>query len=148
MFVVSKKTEYALKAVLDLSRHFAEEAVPLTDIATRQDIPLKYLEQIMLLIKKAGLVESRRGIGGGFRLIKSPQEITLGRLMRVVEGDAQWLNGRRGRNELQTDAQAFEEVWVNVTQAVSDIVDRVTFADIMRRADELWSENSDFNFII
>lgn len=146
MFTISNKSEYALKAVLELCRHSADEVVPLTDISSRRDIPLKYLEQIMLIIKKAGLVESRRGAGGGFSLNKKPEEITLGSVMRAVEG-----NGASRVLESHdahfADDQAMEEIWQQVTHAVSNIIDRVTFADIMRRAEALRSEN-EFDFII
>lgn len=149
MFALSNKTEYALKAILDLCYHHdSQETIPLTEISARRNIPLKYLAQIMLTLKKAGVVESKRGIGGGFCLAKSPREITLGSVMRIIEGAARSFAGRGDQRENQQDQRAFEEVWVNVTQVVSAIIDSVTFADIMRRAKELRSHKDDFNFSI
>ncbi len=146
MFTLSNKSEYALKAVLELCYHRDDEAVPLTDIAARRGIPLKYLEQIMLVIKKAGLIESRRGLGGGFSLKKKPEEMTLGSVIRTVEGNGSLRSAEKHETNFAAD-QAIEEIWQQVTQAVSDIIDRVTFADIMRRIEEL-DTHKEFNFII
>jgi Rrf2 family transcriptional regulator, cysteine metabolism repressor len=151
MFALSNKTEYALRAILDLCYHSqSQETVPLTEISARRNVPLKYLAQIMLTLKKAGLVESRRGIGGGFSLAKSPREITLGEVMRSVEGATERPFAARiaQQEAAQQDQQAFVEVWVNVTQSMSAIIDSVTLADIMRRANELRSHKNEFNFII
>ncbi len=150
---ITYKGEYALRALLDLSYMFESKAVvPLVDICQRQRIPEKYLEHIMLNLKKAGYVESRRGIGGGFHLKKAPQHITLGEVIRLIDGSIEPTSGIsaeysaiRIKNE---DQKAFEEIWQQVTKAISTIVDHITFADIMSRAAKLRTENADFNYII
>ncbi len=150
---ITYKGEYALRALLDLSYQYeSKSVVPLVDICQRQRIPEKYLEQIMLNLKKAGYVDSKRGIGGGFYLKKAPQEMTLGEVIRLIDGSVEptshvssEYSAIRIKNE---DQKAFEEVWQQVTKAISDIVDHVTFADIMSRAVELRAENADFNYII
>jgi Rrf2 family transcriptional regulator, cysteine metabolism repressor len=135
------KGDYALKAILDLCLHAQEgKVVPLTDIARRQDIPVPFLEQIMLILKKAGVVQSKAGKGGGFQLLKSPERITLGEIIRLIEGPVEPIacGVREGTSACAEEGRcAFKEVWVQVTEAVSGIVDTVTFAGIMRRTLEL-----------
>ncbi|MGK2287026.1 RrF2 family transcriptional regulator [Pedomonas sp. V897] len=84
--MISQKAKYALRALLELARADAGEALLITDIADRQRIPKKFLEQILLDLKNRGLVHSRRGRGGGYGLLKNPREITLGQILRIVDG--------------------------------------------------------------
>jgi Rrf2 family protein len=138
---ITFKGDYALKAILDLCMSSQnDKVVPLTDISRRQDIPLPFLEQIMLILKKAGYVQSRTGKGGGFYLAKRPDEITLGEIVRLIEGPIEPIAcGAKCQPSgcAEEEHCAFREIWVNVTDSISDIVDQVTFAHIMRRTREL-----------
>ena len=145
---ITYKGEYGIKAMLDLSyRYNGTEIVPLTDIAMRQDIPVKYLEQIMLVLKKAGYVESKRGIGGGFILSKPPDSITLGEIVRAIEGPLEPVTDNKTDNSNYQES-AIREVWQQVKNATEEIVDTVTFAGIMRRADELRQQNNELIYYI
>jgi Rrf2 family protein len=141
------KGDYALKAILDLCLNAQNgRVVPLTDIARRQDIPLQFLEQIMLVLKKAGYVQSKAGKGGGFLLLKSPEHITLGEIIRLIEGPIEpiacgAIHPASGCAE--EGRCALKEVWVQVTESASGIVDTVTFARIMRRTLELREQQTD-----
>ncbi len=84
--VLSSRGKYATRALLDLCLHTEEGPVPIQCIAARQNIPLKYLEQILLSLKHHGFVNSRKGPGGGYLLAKPPQAITLGAVVRAIEG--------------------------------------------------------------
>ena len=146
---ITYKGDYALKAILDLSYYYdSGEVVPINDISKRQNIPEKYLEQIMLILKRAGYIDSKRGIGGGFLLLKSPQNITIGEIVRLIEGPIEpIICGKEPHHAScgEEDECAFREVWVKVTKAISSIVDDVTFAGIMRRNDELRKHKSNLN---
>lgn len=83
---LSKKSEYGLRALLELTTAHGTSSVQRQDIAARQHIPLEFLEQILLALKRAGLLSSRRGIRGGYRLIKQPKDITLGQVIRILDG--------------------------------------------------------------
>jgi Rrf2 family cysteine metabolism transcriptional repressor len=83
---LSKKSEYGLRALLELTLAHGKTMLQRHAIATRQHIPVEFLEQILLSLKRAGLVSSRRGIKGGYVLIKAPQDITLGQVIRVLDG--------------------------------------------------------------
>ncbi len=138
---ITYKGDYALKAILDLSYYFkSKEVIPLVDISKRQNIPEKYLEQIMLILKRAGYVESKRGVGGGFFLLKSPEEIILGEILRHIEGPIEPIScGKKAYTSScgEEEQCAFREIWVKVTESISSIVDNVTFAHILQRNKKL-----------
>lgn len=82
----SKKSEYGLRALLELTAHYGAALVQRQDIADRQNIPIEFLEQILLALKNAGLLASKRGVSGGYSLIKPPDQITLGQVIRILDG--------------------------------------------------------------
>ena len=83
---LSTRARYGLKALIDLGLHCETEAVSIQSIASRQNISDSYLEQLMAKLKKAGLVDSTRGAGGGYRLGRPAAEISVGDVLRVLEG--------------------------------------------------------------
>ena len=83
---ISKKCEYACLALIELSRHYEDSLVQIADIAERNDIPKKFLEQILILLKNAGYIRSYRGARGGYKLSKPPGKITLAEIMRLIDG--------------------------------------------------------------
>jgi Rrf2 family protein len=129
---VSAKAEYAIKAVLDLAMHQRDDLVPIQDIAARQAIPQRYLEQVLLALKRSGLLTSKRGSSGGYHLTRPPEEITVGAVLRAVEGDSAPFEGlgRRG------DGYDLAELWTEISSAVSRVVDGLTFGELAARARE------------
>ena len=83
---ISYKGDYSLKAMLDLSEHYGIELVTSRDMARRIDAPVKFLEQVLLQLKKGGFIESRRGKEGGYMLSKSPGEISVGDVVKYMDG--------------------------------------------------------------
>ena len=83
---LSTKSKYGLKAIYEIGLHYGSEPVPLKTISEKHDISLAYLEQIVAILKKAGLIVSRRGPTGGYSLARSPQEITIGDIVRSLDG--------------------------------------------------------------
>ncbi|MCP9451616.1 MAG: Rrf2 family transcriptional regulator [Nitrospira sp.] len=84
---LSKKSEYGLRALLELTLAYETSSfVQRQDIASRQNIPVEFLEQVLLTLKRAGLLASRRGMNGGYRLIKPPSHVTLGQVIRILDG--------------------------------------------------------------
>lgn len=134
---ISAKGEYAIKAMLDLALHRERGLVPIQEIAARQSIPQRYLEQVLLSLKRAGLLTSRRGSAGGYHLTRSPAEITVGAVLRAVEGtDAPFDRARRPRRNGDGHEPDLAELWEEVSEAVSRVVDRLTFGDLAARAVE------------
>ena len=138
---ISYKGDYALKALLDLCYRFESlSPVPIGEISKRQNIPAKYLEQIMLVLKGAGIIGSKRGAGGGFFLSKPPDEILLGDVIGLIEGPIEPIAcAKQIHNSTcgEEDQCVFREIWLNVMDAITGVVDHVTFGDIMRRDKEL-----------
>jgi Rrf2 family protein len=129
---ISARGEYAIRAVLDLAVHRHGPLVPLQVIAARQRIPQRYLEHVLLALKRAGILASRRGSTGGYHLTRAPEDLTVGAVLRAVEGDGAPLDaGGRGSGARGAD---LVELWDEVADAVSAVVDRFTFADLAARA--------------
>lgn len=129
---ISVKGEYALQALFDLATQRAGEPVKIADIARRQRIPQKFLELILASLKQGGFVESRRGAEGGYLLARAPEAITVGEVLRFVEGPHQ----NKGRQQRKT-AGPFTQMWQDVDRAVAAIVDHTTFGDLSRN----WAEH-------
>jgi Rrf2 family protein len=124
---ISVKGEYALLAIFDLASQRSREPTKIADIARRQKIPQKFLELILAGLKQGGFVESRRGAEGGYLLARSAESITVGEVLRFVEGPQQ----SKGRPRKKGDS-AFSEMWQQVDLAVSEVIDKTTFADLLR----------------
>jgi Rrf2 family cysteine metabolism transcriptional repressor len=124
---ISVKGEYALQAIFDLASQGTGEPVKIANIAQRQKIPQKFLELILASLKQGGFVESRRGAEGGYLLARPPEAITMGEVLRFVEGPGEG----KGRGRRKADSP-FSDTWQRVETAVSGILDKTTFADLLR----------------
>jgi Rrf2 family protein len=132
---ISAKGEYAIKAVLDLAMHRDRGLVPIQEIAGRQAIPQRYLEQVLLSLKRAGLLTSRRGSSGGYHLTRAPEEISVGDVLRAVEGSGapfERVNGDRAAPA----GHDLAELWQEIGEAVAKVIDRLTFATLAARVAE------------
>jgi Rrf2 family protein len=134
---ISTKGDYATRALQDLALHYERGPVPVEAIAGRQSLPVRYLEQLLLTLKRAGFLMSKRGVNGGYYLAKPPREITLGQIIRAVDGPTVPIfcvaDTPRERC-VQETACVLREVWAEVRDAVSGIVDHVTLEDLCERA--------------
>ena len=128
---ISVKGEYALQAMFDLAAQPNSEPVKIADIARRQKIPQKFLELILAGLKQGGFVESRRGAEGGYLLARPPDNITVGDVLRYMEGVKSAKSGRKGHAP-----DAFSDMWSRVDLAVSKVVDHTSFAELVRN----WNE--------
>jgi len=129
---ISAKGEYAIKAMLDLAMHRERGLIPIQEIAARQTIPQRYLEQVLLSLKRAGLLTSKRGSTGGYHLTKAPEEITVGAVLRAVEGGSAFEAAAQGRRNGGAGHE-LGELWDEISEAVSQVVDRLTFGDLVTR---------------
>ncbi len=134
---ISAKGEYAIKAILDLALHEGEGLRPIQEIATRQGIPQRYLEQVLLQLKRTGFLHSRRGSAGGYRLSRPADQLTVGAVLRAVEGSPAGESHRRGgRGGHGETAGDLLELWHEIADAVSSVIDRTTFEDLKRRVED------------
>ncbi len=133
---LSKKGEYALRALSCLVRRRDEGPVPIREIAEEEQIPKKFLEQILLELRKAGLLESTRGPSGGYRLLKAPQSVSLARVVRLMDGPLAPLRcvSRTARIRCPREKGCgLRLVMAEVREAVAGIMEEKTLADIALR---------------
>ena len=124
---ISVKGEYALQAIFDLACQTSGEPVRIADIARRQRIPQKFLELILAGLKQAGFVESRRGAEGGYLLARAADSITVGEVIRSVDGQPEGKG--RGRSKAETP---FTDMWDRVDAAVEAIIDHTSIGELLR----------------
>lgn len=142
---ISTKGRYALRLMIDLAQYNTGEYITLKDISRRQDISIKYLEQIVSLLSKAGLLNSVRGPQGGYKLRKLAQEYTVGDILRVTEGS---LAPVACLDKAEADCNRLvacvtREFWQGLEQVVNNYVDSITLADLAQRSKE--KAGYDFN---
>lgn len=133
---ITYKGDYALKAVLDLALNYGtNDVVTIHDLAKHADIPIKFLEQVLLDLKRAGFVESRRGKVGGYLLARRPSQIKLGEIIRFIDGPIEPIACAEKRYAGCNDIYkcVLRKIWQEVTKATSDIIDNITFADLVNR---------------
>ena len=131
--LISTKGRYALRIMIDLAEHQTEDFISLKGIAQRQEISEKYLESIIRMLVKARVLESLRGKGGGYRLRKSPDQYTVGSILRLTEESLAPLSGL-GQNA-DTCPRAYRcrtlPLWQGLDKVIQDYLESVTIADLM-----------------
>ena len=128
---ISQKCYYAIRAVFELARAPAGTTMKIGEIAERQGIPAKFLEAILNQMKGGGFVESRRGAEGGYLLSRSARSLSLGEIIRFVEGPLYPVTGSSRETELD---RIFSPVFAAAEQALADVYDGVTFQDLVDRS--------------
>jgi Rrf2 family protein len=128
---VSAKTDYALRAAVELAATGGESPVKGERLATSQAIPLRFLENILLTLRHAGIVESRRGADGGYRLAKPADEITLADVIRAIDGPLAGVSGARPETLAFTgSSEPLRDVWIAVRASLRGVLEATTLADV------------------
>jgi Rrf2 family protein len=128
---ISAKADYAVRAMVELAATVEEKPIKAERIATAQDIPLNFLENILGELRHAGLVRSHRGAEGGFRLARNPGEITVADVIRAVDGPLASVRGAPPEeSEYKGASAALPRVWIAVRANLRSVVEHVTVADI------------------
>ena len=142
---ISTKGRYALRLMLDLALYEGQEPVRLRDVAERQEISLKYLEQIISVLQKARYVKSIRGPQGGYHLMKKPEDYTVGMILRLIEGSLapvacleDEVNQCTKRGTCVT-----LRLWKELDAAVRGVIDKYTLADLVD-----WSKEGTLDYVI
>ncbi|TMB61114.1 MAG: Rrf2 family transcriptional regulator [Chloroflexi bacterium] len=135
-FHVSTRGEYGMRLMVDLARHFGEGTVSLHAVATREQLPEAYLEQLVASLRKAGLVHGKRGAGGGYTLARDPREITAGDIVRALEGPIEpqicTAEGEAIVNCVLQPGCATHHVWLAVQKNIATALDGMTLADLVK----------------
>ncbi len=135
---ISTKGRYALRLMLDLAME-EPQVVRLKDVAGRQEISIKYLEQIISILQKCGYVKSTRGPGGGYALAKKPEEYTAGMILRQIEGSLAPVSCLEGSENTcsRSSSCATLRLWQRMHDAINEVADSVTLADLVEWEKEL-----------
>ena len=146
---ISTKGRYGLRAMVDIAVHSFGEYIPLKIIAERQSISENYLEQVFSILRKAKLVKSARGSQGGYTLSKDASEITVGEVLRILEGDLNITGDDDGVLGLDNTIKVCIDtlVWQEVNEEINKVMDSVTLKDLVEKYKSLNSEYT-LDFII
>lgn len=128
---ISTKGRYGLRAIIDLIINSNGENVPLITIAERQGISKNYLEQVFSTLRKAGIVNSTKGAQGGYYLADKPSNITIGDVLRVLEGDLSVIKTDQDTQENPIEQCIVRNVWDKVDNKVNEIIDGITLEDLV-----------------
>lgn len=130
----SAKEQYGLRAMVEFARRYGEGPVPLQTVAQAQAISLAYLEHVIVPLRKAGLLQSARGAYGGYQLARTPQSITIGDVIRALEGDVISLDCVSGALDAPCERGqstcAVCKVWEQMQQKLSEALDATTLSDL------------------
>lgn len=141
--MISARGRYALRVMIDLAEHSNGNFIPMKDIAGRQEISLKYIEQIMPYLTKAKLVAGLHGKGGGYRLVRSPEDYTVGEILRLTEGDlapVACLSENAPPCARAADCRTLP-MWKKFHHITLEYFDGITLKDLMR-------QNSQSDYVI
>jgi Rrf2 family cysteine metabolism transcriptional repressor len=133
---LSTKGKYGVRAVFEIARHYGNGPISIKEIAERQGISFSYLEQILHKLGKAGLIESVRGPAGGYLLARQPSELTIGDIVRVLEGPialSHCLEPGESADCNQADDCVARMVWVKVGAKIEEALDSISFDDLLQR---------------
>lgn len=135
---LSTRGRYALRMMLDVALHPDEPSVSLKSIAQRQDISVKYLEQIVTPLVRGGYLRANRGAQGGYQLNRPTEEYTVGMILRTIEGSLSPVACLGNGNCPRQSGCATVEVYRKIDQAIDSVVDNITLADLVKLQHEKW----------
>ena len=132
--MISTRGRYALRVMIDLAEHGGGDFVPMKEVAARQEISLKYIERIMLLLTKENLVEGLHGKGGGYRLCRPPEDYSVGEILRITEGElAPVACLERGAKPCPRAAECRTlPMWKKYYAMTNEFFDGISIADLMK----------------
>jgi Rrf2 family protein len=143
---VSMKTDYALRALFTLVEHYKGTPIPIRELARRNDVPKRFLEQIMLALKAEGWVDSTAGVRGGYVLARDPAKITMGEVVRHFDGilaPIACVSVHGYKRCSQEPVCRFRRVFFNIRNYVAGVMDRATLAEVAKgtplSSSEVWA---------
>lgn len=133
---ISTRGRYGVRLLIDLAEHMSEPHIALANIAERQKISARYLEQVAVILRRTGYIRSVKGASGGYTLAKRPAEIVIGDVLRVLEGDMRIVDDLRpGETENKLQRCIRTTVYNRLNERISNVVDRVTLATMLGTVD-------------
>ncbi|NQV04520.1 MAG: Rrf2 family transcriptional regulator [Candidatus Omnitrophica bacterium] len=148
---VSYKGDYAFKTLLELALNYNKGVLSIQELAKKGDIPEKFLEQVLLILKKGGFVDSKRGVSGGYFLAKSPGSITVGDVIRFIEGPVEPIACAGKKDYVgckDFKSCILRDIWSQVYTATALVIDTITFAELVRRSEARKKEKGEYTYHI
>ena len=134
---ISTKIRYGARAMLELASHYGEGPIELKEIAKKEDISLKYLEQVIIPLRTSGLVKAVRGSKGGYSLAKPPSEICLNDLVEILEGPVNLIECLKNPNACQKSSSCVtRDIWKEVSETIYGIFHSITLEEMVNRRKE------------
>jgi Rrf2 family protein len=133
---LSTKGKYGVRAVFEIARHYGKGPISIKEIVERQGISISYLEQILYRLGKAGLIDSVRGPAGGYLLARKPSDLTIGDIIRTLEGPialSHCLEPGEAGDCYQADDCVARMVWTKVGAKIEEALDSITFSDLLHQ---------------
>ena len=131
---LSTRSRYAVRALIDLAVHLGEGPVLVREIADREDISVRYLEQLLLPLKAAGLVRATRGANGGFTLVKDPADVNLREIIQIMEGSTAFTECVDSMDVCpRANICNLRDSWIEVTEAANKVLERTTLKTLADR---------------
>ncbi len=137
---LTTKGRYGLRAVIDLAVYAKDEPVSLAAVAERQNISISYLEQLIAKLKKAEIVQSTRGAQGGYTLAKAPEEISVGMILRALEGNLNPVDCVEANGDTACASSDFcvtKYVWKRISDSINDTVDAIFLSELIEESDRV-----------
>lgn len=137
--LVTQKCQYALRALFELARQGSRKPIKIAQIADRQAIPYRFLEVILSQLKQGGFVESRRGTEGGYRLALAPREVSVGDVVRFIDGHrpGEETKAAQDGDGARAEPDFFSPIWEEARRSVFEVFDGTTLASLVER-DQAW----------
>ncbi|ASW42604.1 RrF2 family transcriptional regulator [Clostridium isatidis] len=128
---ISTKGRYGLRALMDMAINAEKECITIKTISERQNISERYLEQIFSLLRKGGIIVGRKGAQGGYNLVKKQSEITIGEILKVLEGENIFIDvNSNEENELEDFMN--KNLWNNINNLIEDYLETITLEDLVK----------------
>lgn len=128
--IISSKVKYGLVALMDICLYSGSEAVTLKSVSKRQNISERYLEQIFSILRKGGIITSKKGAQGGYFLARTAADITVGEILNILEGDLKIVSPSEERNDIECFMQ--KNIWNNINRQIEEYFDSVTLEALVK----------------
>ncbi|HYF84623.1 MAG TPA: Rrf2 family transcriptional regulator [Clostridia bacterium] len=146
---ISTKGRYGLRAMVDLAVYSAGDHLSLKSIAERQNVSEGYLEQVFSTLRKAGLINSIKGAQGGYALADRPASITVGAVLRALEGNLSIIDEKSLEEKTNDKIEDCirEKVWNTINSSINDVVDKINLEDLMNEYKKMTNKQADMYYI-
>ena len=128
--IISSKGKYGLVALMDICLYSRSEAVTLKSVSQRQDISERYIEQIFSILKKGGIIKSKKGAQGGYFLARKPKDITVGEILNILEGYLKIVSPSEEKNDIECFMQ--KKIWNNINRQIETYFNSITLEELVK----------------